>query len=185
MPSPQPFRIPAQRVPLLQEGEPDLMSREWYRFFNRKPRYGSFFDTTTQTAAMIDTPYAVTFTNTATTFGIDRGTPTSRIIVPDTSVYDFEFSLQVDKTSGSNALIYVWPRINGVDVPDSASRLRVKDNNDETIASCNFMLDLQGNSYFELMWAVDDTSVQLLAEAATAFSPAIPSAILTVFEVSL
>ena len=185
MPNPLPFRIPAQRVPLVEETAPTLMSREWYRFFNRKPRHGSFFDTTTQTAANPNTAYAVTFNNTATAFGINRGTPTSRIVVPDTSTYNFEFSLQVDKTSGSQALIYVWPRINGVDVPDSASRLRVKDNNDETIASWNFMLDLQGNSYFELMWAVDDKSVQLLAEAATAFSPAIPSAILTVFEVSL
>ena len=161
------------------------MSREWYRFFNRKPRYGSFFDTTTQTAAMIDTPYAVTFTNTATTFGIDRGTPTSRIIVPDTSVYDFEFSLQVDKTSGTNSLIYVGPRINGVDVPDSASRARIKDNNDEQVLAWNFILDMQGGSYFELMWATTNTNVQLLSEAATAFCPAIPSAILTVFEVSL
>jgi len=185
MPSPQPFRIPAQRVPLLEEGESDIMSREWYRFFNRKPRHGSFFDTTTQTAASSNTAYAVTFNNTSTSFGINRGTPTSRIVVPDTSTYDFEFSLQIDKTSGSNSLVYVWPRINGVDVPDSASRARVKDNNDEQVLAWNFMLDMQGGSYFELMWATTNTNVQLLAESATAFCPAIPSAILTVFEVSL
>lgn len=184
MPNPQPFRIPAQRVPLV-ETEQGLMRREWYRFFNRKPRHGSFFDTTTQTAAATNTGYAVTFNNTATSFGIGIGQPTSRIYVPDTSTYDFEFSLQVDKTSGGSALLYVWPRINGIDVPDSASRLRVKDNNDEAVASWNFMLDLQGGSYFELMWATDDTSVQLLAEPAAAFCSAIPSAILTVFEVSL
>lgn len=185
MPNPQPFRIPAQRVPLLQDGEPTIMSREWYRFFNRKPRHGSFFDTTTQTAASTNTAYAVTFNNTASSFGINRGTPTSRIIVPDTSTYNFEFSAQVDKTSGSNSLIYFWPRINGIDVPNSASRVRIKDNNDEQVPAWNFMLDMQGGSYFELMWAVTNTNVQLLAEPATAFCPAVPSAILTVFEVSL
>lgn len=185
MPSPQPFRIPAQRVPLLEEGESDIMSREWYRFFNRKPRHGSFFDTTTQAAAAPDTAYAVTFNNTATSFGINRGTPTSRIVVPDTSTYNFEFSLQVDKASGTNSQLFVWPRINGVDVPDSASRVRVKDNNDEKVVSWNFMLDMQGNSYFELMWAVSNINVTLVSEAATAFCPAVPSAILTVFEVSL
>lgn len=185
MPSPQPFRIPAQRVPLLEEGDSDLMSREWYRFFNRKPRYGAFFDTTTQTVVSANTAYAVTFDNTSASFGINRGSPTSRIVVPDTSTYNFEFSLQLDKTSGGAALVYAWPRINGIDVPDSASRARVKDNNDEAVIAWNFMLDMQGGSYFELMWAVDDTSVQLLAESATAFCPAIPSAILTVFEVSL
>ena len=184
MPSPQPFRIPAQRVPLLVPDQ-DIMSREWYRFFNRKPRHGSFFDTTTQTALATDTAYAVTFSNTASSFGINRGTPTSRIVVPDTSTYNVEFSLQVDKTSGSNSLIYVWPRINGVDVPNSASRVRIKDNDDEQVLAWNFMLDMQGGSYFQLMWATSNTNVQLLAEPATAFCPAIPSAILTVFEVSL
>jgi hypothetical protein len=185
MPNPQPFSIPAQRVPLVEEGVTGIMSREWYRFFNRKPRHGAFFDTTTQTAASSNTAYAVTFNNTASTFGINRGTPSSRIFVPDTSTYNFEFSLQVDKTSGSNSLLFVWPRINGIDVPDSASRVRVKDNNDENVFAWNFMLDMQGGSYFELMWAVSNTNVQLLTEAATAFCPAVPSAILTVFEVSL
>jgi hypothetical protein len=185
MPNPQPFRIPAQRVPLLEEGSTGIMSREWYRFFNRKPRHGSFFDTTTQTAAAIDTAYPVAFNNTATTFGINRGTPSSRIFVPDTSTYNFEFSLQVDKTSGSNSLLFVWPRINGIDVPNSASRVRVKDNNDENVFAWNFMLDMQGGAYFELMWAVSNTNLQLLAEPATAFCPAIPSALLSVFEVSL
>jgi hypothetical protein len=184
MPNPQPFRIPAQRVPLV-ETEQGLMRREWYRFFNRKPRHGSFFDTTTQTAAAINTPYAVTFNNTATAFGIDRGTPTSRIYVPDTSTYDFQFSLQVDKTSGSDGMLYLWARVNGVDVANSASRVRIKGNNAELIAAWDFMVDMQGGSYFQLMWAVDDTSIELQSQAASAFAPAIPSAILTVFEVSL
>jgi hypothetical protein len=63
--------------------------------------------------------------------------------------------------------------------------VRVKDNNDEKVVSWNFMLDMQGNSYFELMWAVSNINVTLVSEAATAFCPAVPSAILTVFEVSL
>ena len=184
MPSPQPYRIPSQRVPFLIDDQ-NLVSREWYRFLGRKARHGSFYDTTTQTAAAPNTAYAVTFDTTASSFAIDRGTPTSRIYVPDTSTYNFEFSLQVDKTSGANSQIYVWPRINGVDVADSASRVRVKDNNDEKVLSWNFMLDMQGGSYFELMWAVTNVDITLLAEPATAFCPAVPSAILTAFEVSL
>jgi hypothetical protein len=35
------------------------------------------------------------------------------------------------------------------------------------------------------MWAADDTSVQLLAEAATAVHPGIPSVILTVNQVNI
>lgn len=185
MPNPQPFRIPAQRVPFIEEGTQNLVSREWYRYLNRKPRHGSFYDTTTQTAAAINTGYPVTFNTTATAFGINRGTPTSRIVVPDTSTYNIQFSLQVDKTSGGAGLLYVWVRINGVDIPSSASRLRVKDNDDETVAAWNFMVDMQGGSYFELVWAVDTTTIILLAEPVSAFCPAIPSAILTVSEVSI
>jgi hypothetical protein len=185
MPNPRPFRIPAQRVPLLEEESTNIMAREWYRFFNRSPRYGSFYDTTTQTAAAIDTPYAVTFNSETVAFAVRRGTPTSRIYVPDTSVYNVQFSLQLDKTSGGTGNIFIWPRINGADVPNSASRTRIQGNNAELVTAWNFMLDMQSNSYFQLMWAVDTTSIQLIAEAATAFCPAIPSAILTVSEVAI
>lgn len=185
MPNPQPFRIPAQRVPFIEEGTQNLVSREWYRYLNRKPRHGSFYDTTTQTAAAINTGYPVTFDTTVTAFAINRGVPPSRIYVPDTSIYDVQFSLQVDKTAGGAGLIYVWARINGVDVPNSASRLRIKDNDNEIVAAWNFMLDMQGGSYFELVWAVDTTTIVLLAEPVSAFCPAIPSAILTVSEVSI
>jgi hypothetical protein len=34
--------------------------------------------------------------------------------------------------------------------------------------------------YFELMWATSNTGIQILADPATAFCPAIPSVILTV-----
>ena len=44
---------------------------------------------------------------------------------------------------------------------------------------------MSNGDYFELMFAVDDTSVIILAEAATAFAPAIPSVILTVNQVNL
>lgn len=185
MPNPTPFRIPAQRVPLIEAGVPDLMSREWYRFLNRSPRYAAFYDTTTQTAAAINTGYPVKFNNETVAFAIGRGTPNSRIYVPDTSVYDVQFSLQLDKTTGGAGNVFIWARINGIDVPYSASRTRIKDNDAEVVAAWNFMLDMQGGSYFELMWATDTTSIRLIAEASTIFCPAIPSAILTVSEVAI
>jgi hypothetical protein len=44
---------------------------------------------------------------------------------------------------------------------------------------------MNATDYFELMWAVDSTDVQLLAAAASSPVPAIPSVILSVNEVSL
>ena len=146
----------------------------------RSPRYGSFYDTTTQTAAAINTAYAMTFNTTDLSFGVTRGTPTSRIFVDRPNIYNVQFSAQVDKTSGGVGLVWIWLRKNGVNVPDSAGQIRIQGNNAEILAAWNYVIQLNAGDYIELMWEVDDTSVILLAEAASAIHPSIPSVILTV-----
>ncbi len=146
----------------------------------RTPRYGSFYDTTTQTAAAINTAYAMTFNTTDLSVGVTCGSPTSRIYVDRPNVYNIQFSAQLDKTAGGVGLIYIWLRKNGTDVPNSTTQVRIQGNNAETVAAWNFLLQMNAGDYFELMWEVDDTSVQILTEAASAIHPAIPSVILTV-----
>ncbi len=140
---------------------------------------GSFYSTVSQYAAVINTAYAVTFSNTVTAYATYVGTPTSRVYVDVAGVYNFEFSLQLDKTSGSSGNIWIWPRVNGTDIPNSATRLAIQGTSAEVVAAWNFLLDVNAGDYFELMWAVDDINTHISAEAATAFCPAIPSAILT------
>lgn len=142
--------------------------------------YGSFYDTTTQTPAAINTAYAITFNTTDLSYGVYIGSPTSRIYVIADGVYNFQFSAQVDNTSGGNHLIYIWYRVNGVDATYSASQVRLKGTDGELVAAWNFMVKLKAGDYFELMYSADDTSVQILAQAAAAPVPAIPSVILTV-----
>lgn len=142
--------------------------------------YGSFYDTTTQQPAAINTAYAVTFNTTDLSFGVRRGATTSQIFVDDPGVYNIAFSAQLDNTSGGSHLIWIWIRINGVDVPNSASQVRLKGTDGELVAAWNFMADLKSGDYIQLMYSADDTSVQILAQAAVAPVPAIPSVILTV-----
>lgn len=146
----------------------------------RTPRFGSFYDTTTQTAAAINTAYAMTFNTVDLSQGVTRGSPTSRIYVDRLNVYNIQFSAQVDKTAGGVGLVWIWLRKNGVNVPDSAGQIRIQGNNAELIAGWNYIIQLNAGDYIELMWEVDDTSVILLAEAATAVHPSVPSIILTV-----
>lgn len=146
----------------------------------RTPRFGSFYDTTTQTAAAINTAYAMTFNTVDLSQGVTRGSPTSRIYVDRFNVYNIQFSAQVDKTAGGVGLVWIWLRKNGVNVPDSAGQIRIQGNNAELIAGWNYIIQLNAGDYIELMWEVDDTSVILLAEAATAVHPSVPSVILTV-----
>lgn len=148
----------------------------------KRPKYyGAFSDSTTQNAAVINTAYAVTFNTTDLSYGVEIGSPTSRIVVHEPGVYNFQFSAQMHNTSGGVGLAYIWARLNGTtDVPNSAGKIRVKDNNSESVVSWNYVLQMNAGDFFELMWSVDNTAVKILAEAASSPHPGVPSVILTV-----
>lgn len=180
-------QIPSSRVPITLT---EIITREWYRFLynvfvllgSGSLRYGTFFDTTDQTAASPNTAYAITFNTTDLSAGVSLGTPTSRIYVDRPGAYNFQFSLQLLGTGGggANRDVYIWPRINGVDVPDSATKIHIKGSNEGYVAAWNFVLRMNTGDYFELMWATSNVTVEIHADAATAFCPAIPSVIMTV-----
>jgi hypothetical protein len=144
------------------------------------PRYGSFYDTTDQTAAVINTAYAMTFNTTDISYGVTSGSPTSRVYVDRSNIYNIQFSAQFINTGGGANRVWIWLRKNGVDVTQSATVIRIQGNNTENVAAWNFLLQLNAGDYFELMWEVDSTNISLHADAATAVHPAVPSIILTV-----
>tara|TARA_R110000868_G_scaffold73387_2_gene212911 strand:- start:964 stop:1779 length:816 start_codon:yes stop_codon:yes gene_type:complete len=146
----------------------------------KRAAYGTFYDTTTQTAAAINTAYGMTFNTTDLSIGVYVGSPTSRIYVDRTSIYNIQFSAQLDNTSGGDHSVYIWLSINGTNVANSASQIQVRGNNGYTLAAWNFVQLLKEGDYFELKWSVSDTSVRILAQAASAPVPAIPSILLTV-----
>jgi hypothetical protein len=145
----------------------------------KRSRYGSFYDTTTQVATIINTATAITFNTTDLSKGVFLST-TSRVMVDTEGIYNYQISIQLDKTSGGTAEFYVWFRLNGVDVTDSASQIRLQGNNAEIFSSLNYFFDLKSGDYVEIMFSVTDVSVQVAATAAAAPHPGIPSIILTV-----
>jgi len=146
----------------------------------KRARYGSFYDTTTQTATTINTAKAITFNSTDLSNGVFIGTPTSRIIVDSEGIYNFDTSFQLDKTTGGTDEFYFWFRLNGTDVPDSASQIRIQGNNAEIFSSLNYFFDLKAGDYVEMMFSTTSLNVELLSVVATPPVPAIPSIILTV-----
>lgn len=146
----------------------------------KRARYGSFYDSTTQTAAVINTAYGITFNTTDLSNGVYIGSPTSRIYVDESSLYDIQFSAQFDNTSGGDHLAWIWLRKNGTNVADSAGEIRLKGNNGELVVSWNYFIELVEGDYVEIMWSTDNTAVQITARPAVAPVPAIPSIILTV-----
>ena len=147
---------------------------------HKAPRYGTFYDTTTQTAAAINTAYPVTFNTADLSFGVRIGSPASRIYVDSEGIYNFQFSMQLDKTSGGVGIFYLWARINGVDQANSATQIRIQGNNAESVAAWNFVYKMAAGDYFELVWSVDTVDITIQSFAAAPPVPAIPSVLLSV-----
>jgi hypothetical protein len=142
--------------------------------------HASYYDTTTQPNPVADAVNLFTFDSVVSEFRVQRGVPTSKIYVSDRGIYNFQFSAQLDKAGGSASAVYIWSRINGVNVPHSASKVVIDGPNSEIIPAWNFVFVLNAGDYFELAWQSSDTDVVIREEAASGNVPEIPSIILTV-----
>lgn len=147
----------------------------------KRARYGAFYDTTTQTATAINTAKLITYNSTQLSQGVYvDSVVTSRVYVDTEGIYNYQTSIQLDSTVATDEEFYLWFRLNGVDVADSASQVRIKGNNAEIFVALNFFFDLKAGDYVELVFSVTNLGVRLEATAAVAPHPGIPSIILTV-----
>ena len=147
--------------------------------------YGSFSDTQSHTAALPNTPYAIPLNRTEFSSGVIRDpNNNTKIVVQQSGLYNFQFSTQFVSTNSSGKDVYIWARKNGVDIPDSSTRMSVVGNGVYFVAAWNFIISMNTNDEFQLMWAATDTSVSITSPPATAFAPAIPSTLLSVTQVA-
>jgi hypothetical protein len=146
-------------------------------------KLGSFFDTTIQTGGSIK---AITLNSTDFSNGINI-VDGSRITMDILGIYNIAFSLQLEKTGGSAADIYVWMRHNDVDVPDTATIIHMANNNTYNVAAWNFFVNCDVLPQdFQLMWYTASTNVSIaaIADSGTPVGvPSIPSVIVTVNKV--
>jgi hypothetical protein len=89
----------------------------------------------------------------------------------------------VDQSVGTPEFIWIWFRKNGVDIPNSTSKISIQGSKAELVPAWNFIVSVLAGDYVQIMWAAESTSMQLLYEPATAFCPAIPSVIVTAVSV--
>ena len=145
--------------------------------------YGTFSKTSSQSPAVIDTAYALTYDTTEISNGVLIGTPTSRISVPKSGLYNFAASIQITSTSSSQKNIWVWYRKNGTDIADSARIVTTNLNGGYRTIELTLPISMAANDYIETMFASDSTSVTIGAVAATAFAPEAPAVSLEVTQV--
>jgi len=145
--------------------------------------YGSFSDTTNQTANLANTAYEVRF-NTTDVSKEHYIRNNTEIVSNTTGTFNYAFSMQITSSSSSLHNIYIWVRKNNTDIPNTATILSLSSNKQFVVAAWNFFVDMNAGDHLHLMWAVDDTRISIVAPAATLFCPAVPSVILTVNEIS-
>ena len=151
--------------------------------------YGSFYDTTTQSAAAL-TIKAITFNSTELSYGVSIGTPTSRFVVAKAGIYNIQFSAEISNPSAAIDDVTIWLRQNGVDLANSAGIVGSPPKhgaiNGHTIIGWNYILQAAANDYFELYWITDNGTTQILTYPASTVAPIhpqAPSMILTVQQV--
>lgn len=155
----------------------------------------------------LDFPYAAiqrttdkTFTaNTATQITFDQNDflngcandGTDGIVVSQTGVYNYQFSVQFANTDTQIHTAWIWLRVNGVDYPGTGSKFDCQSRHGTSdgylIAACNFFVELQEGDTVEMWAAVDNAALYMEAYAAqtTPFAmPSVPSVVATLSFVS-
>jgi len=150
--------------------------------------YGTFQDTTDQTAASTTAAYAITLNTTDYAVGVAI-VSSSQITVRSAGVYNIQFSIQFANTNVAIQDVDVWFRKNGSDIAGSNSKFSVPNSHGgvdgHLIASLNFYVQLAANDYVQLMWSTTstDVSIEHLAAQTSPTRPSTPSVIVTINKV--
>ena len=147
--------------------------------------YGSFSNNTDQVSPSVGSTAVVVYDTTEESNGVYLAS-SSRLYVRNYGIYNVQFSLQLANQDNVAQYADIWFRINGTDVPRSASRFDIAARKSATewshvIATINVFLELQAGDYVEVAGTTSSTLVSLEHyDADTVIPrPAIPAAIVT------
>lgn len=150
-------------------------------------QYGVFQNNVTLTNTTPGTGMAMHFDTTDISgHGVEvandlAGNPT-KVTITQAGVYNFQFSAQLNKNGGGGTAIdvYIWARVDGVDVPETNTRITLQGANLYTVAAWNLMLNITAGQYFQLMWGSTDVHAEVTYITSPTIGPIVPAVILTV-----
>ena len=156
--------------------------------------FGSFYDSTQQSAQAINTAYPMQLSNTDFVDGIVlenniAGKPT-RIKVNKTGKYNVQFSAQLNRTAGTTAEdVSIWIKKNETNVPATCTDISITGSattSAPTVAAWNFFQKLNAGDYLEIMWSTTNTQIviQYIGARTSPIRPAIPSLIVTIHQIN-
>jgi hypothetical protein len=177
----------AELVPLVQNGVNVQSTLGNVRAFNSS--YIAVSSDQDQTGN-VSVGTAMTFTSADVTDGITLVSG-SRLTVPDTGVYNLQFSAQLKNVDNGQNDATIWFRLNNVDITNSGTQITVparKTSNlfGYAVAAWNIFLNMNANDYVEIIWLPASSSVTLehLPASVSPAYPAIPSVIATMNQVA-
>ena len=151
--------------------------------------WGSFWDTTDQTATSTTAAYVVTLNSAdANNDGVSV-VSSSQLTVANAAVYRVSVSYQFVNTDTQAHDVVFWFRKNGTDIADSASKVTVPSTHGGALGHQVTMVEivqtLAANDYVQLAWKADSTAVKIetLPAGTTPVHPQIPSVIVTVNQI--
>jgi hypothetical protein len=145
--------------------------------------YGVFVKTTDQSPVTVNTEALLTFDSTEISNGVLIGTPTSRIVVPESGLYRLDASIQLSSGSSSVKNVWFWIKKNGTAIPNSSRIVTSDINNGYIPITLGEPVSLAASDYIEIAFAADDINVTVDSVPATAFAPVAPAVVLSVTEV--
>ena len=156
--------------------------------FDYANAYGAWSSTVDQTSGT-SAGTVMTFNTTDVTDSITL-VDNSKITVPVTGIYNLQFSAQLKNTDNAQQDATIWIRINGTDVPNTATQVTVPARKSAgvfgyQVAAWNFFLNMNSADYVQLVWVPTSTTVtvEALPASLTPAYPAIPSVIATMCQV--
>ena len=156
--------------------------------------WGSFWDTTIQTATSANTAYSITINSSDPSNNGISVVSGSRVTFAYDGVYSLTFSIQFTNSDTQIHDANVWLRKNDSgssgDVPDTDSKFSITSSHGgvhgNVIGTVNFVLSLTAGDFIELVWSTNNTQVTLetIAAGTSPTSPRVPSVIFTATQVT-
>jgi hypothetical protein len=149
--------------------------------------YGEFSKTGASTSpASANTSYAVTWDNTEISNGVSI-VSSSQLTVANSGLYQFDLTMQLQSSSGTDKNVIFWFKKNGTNIPNTARVVTVSVNAAYTPLSMAEFFSLDAGDYIELWWQADNTNLALVTVAAGGTAPndypAAPAALIAVTQV--
>ena len=142
--------------------------------------YGTFEERADITFATVNTPQILDLSESEYTVGMSLAS--NRITVSYAGIYDLDVSGLFVNTDVQIHESYIWVRVNGTDVPHSATKFSVVESHGGVDGympiNINHPLELDANDYVEVVASVDDTGIYLenyVAQTTPFVRPAIPA----------